>query len=109
MGHVLGTHAAITLHGTGTAADGRHGAIDGDGAHGGVLHGEVPCMARRLILTALIACMQMTVRDALNSALEEEMARDEKVYILGEEVGECNCQLHARACSPSTLFAGWRI
>lgn len=30
----------------------------------------------------------MTVRDALNSALEEEMARDEKVYIMGEEVGE---------------------
>eukprot|EP00879_Flechtneria_rotunda_P013351 GHRR01013941.1.p1 GENE.GHRR01013941.1~~GHRR01013941.1.p1 ORF type:complete len:229 (+),score=52.03 GHRR01013941.1:110-796(+) len=31
---------------------------------------------------------ELTVRDALNSALDEEMARDEKVYILGEEVGE---------------------
>eukprot|EP00775_Hariotina_reticulata_P013465 gene13465-13591_t len=31
---------------------------------------------------------QLTVRDALNSALDEEMTRDEKVYILGEEVGE---------------------
>lgn len=30
--------------------------------------------------------MQLTVRDALNSALDEEMARDDKVYILGEEV-----------------------
>jgi pyruvate dehydrogenase E1 component beta subunit len=30
--------------------------------------------------------MQMTVRDALNSALDEELARDDKVYILGEEV-----------------------
>ncbi|KAF8058069.1 PDH2 [Scenedesmus sp. PABB004] len=30
----------------------------------------------------------MTVRDALNSALDEEMTRDDKVYILGEEVGE---------------------
>ena len=30
----------------------------------------------------------MTVRDALNSALSEEMARDEKVFIMGEEVGE---------------------
>lgn len=29
---------------------------------------------------------QMTVRDALNSALDEEMARDEKVFLLGEEV-----------------------
>ena len=30
---------------------------------------------------------QMTVRDALNSALDEELARDPSVYILGEEVG----------------------
>eukprot|EP00891_Asterochloris_glomerata_P004028 jgi/Astpho2/4028/e_gw1.00063.276.1_t len=30
----------------------------------------------------------MTVRDALNSALDEEMVRDENVFILGEEVGE---------------------
>ncbi|XP_012277324.1 pyruvate dehydrogenase E1 component subunit beta, mitochondrial isoform X2 [Orussus abietinus] len=28
----------------------------------------------------------MTVRDALNSALDEEMERDEKVFLLGEEV-----------------------
>ena len=30
------------------------------------------------------------VRDALNTALDEEMARDERVYILGEEVAEYN-------------------
>lgn len=30
----------------------------------------------------------MTVRDALNSAIDEEMARDKSVYILGEEVRE---------------------
>ena len=30
----------------------------------------------------------MTVRDALNSALDEEMERDEDVFILGEEVAE---------------------
>ncbi|KAF4525195.1 hypothetical protein B566_EDAN008300 [Ephemera danica] len=29
---------------------------------------------------------QLTVRDALNSALDEEMERDERVFILGEEV-----------------------
>ena len=29
-----------------------------------------------------------TVRDALNQALDEELARDEKVFILGEEVAE---------------------
>lgn len=28
----------------------------------------------------------MTVRDALNSALDEEMERDERVFIIGEEV-----------------------
>jgi len=28
----------------------------------------------------------MTVRDALNSALDEEMEKDERVFILGEEV-----------------------
>ncbi len=30
----------------------------------------------------------MTVRDALNSALAEEMRKDEKVFVMGEEVGE---------------------
>ena len=28
----------------------------------------------------------MTVRDALNSAMDEELARDEKVFLMGEEV-----------------------
>lgn len=28
----------------------------------------------------------MTVRDALNSALDEEMEKDEKVFLMGEEV-----------------------
>lgn len=29
---------------------------------------------------------QMTVRDALNSALDEEMSADPKVFLMGEEV-----------------------
>jgi hypothetical protein len=33
----------------------------------------------------------MTVRDAINSALDEELARDSKVYILGEEVWRIRC------------------
>lgn len=33
---------------------------------------------------------EMTVRDALNSAIEEEMLRDDKVFILGEEVARYN-------------------
>jgi pyruvate dehydrogenase E1 component beta subunit len=32
----------------------------------------------------------MTVRDALNVAMEEEMMRDENVFILGEEVARYN-------------------
>jgi pyruvate dehydrogenase E1 component beta subunit len=32
----------------------------------------------------------MTVRDALNAAMEEEMKRDPTVYLLGEEVGQYN-------------------
>ncbi|KAK6177272.1 hypothetical protein SNE40_015401 [Patella caerulea] len=31
---------------------------------------------------------QMTVRDALNSALEEELKRDERVFLMGEEVAQ---------------------
>lgn len=30
--------------------------------------------------------VQMTVRDAINSAIDEELARDSKVFVLGEEV-----------------------
>lgn len=33
---------------------------------------------------------EMTVRDALNSAMEEEMLRDDKVFIMGEEVARYN-------------------
>merc|ERR1719221_2108419 len=38
--------------------------------------------------SASAAQAEMTVRDALNSALAEEMRRDEKVFVMGEEVGE---------------------
>jgi hypothetical protein len=31
---------------------------------------------------------QVTVREALNSALDEEIARDEKVFLMGEEVAK---------------------
>ena len=31
---------------------------------------------------------QLAVRDALNTAIDEELARDEKVFILGEEVAQ---------------------
>lgn len=31
---------------------------------------------------------EMTVRDALNSAMDEEMARDDRVFVIGEEVAQ---------------------
>ncbi|GAA5844976.1 hypothetical protein JCM9279_000068 [Rhodotorula babjevae] len=34
--------------------------------------------------------VDMTVREALNSAMEEEMTRDETVFVLGEEVAQYN-------------------
>ena len=36
------------------------------------------------------AMTQMTVRDALNAAMEEEMLRDERVFVMGEEVARYN-------------------
>lgn len=41
-----------------------------------------------ILLIHLVAndYLQMTVRDALNSALDEEMSSDSKVFIMGEEV-----------------------
>lgn len=30
----------------------------------------------------------MTVRDALNSAIDEELGRDERVFVMGEEVAQ---------------------
>lgn len=44
-------------------------------------------LSKRLFSTTKVAgAKQMTVRDALNSALDEEMEKDERVFILGEEV-----------------------
>ena len=41
---------------------------------------------------------QMTVRDAINSALDEELARDPSVYVLGEEVRSRLYPCHAGTC-----------
>ncbi|KAL5530676.1 PDB1 [Sanghuangporus sanghuang] len=54
---------------------------------------SLPLSARRLALARSYATQsdhQMTVREALNVAMEEEMLRDETVFILGEEVARYN-------------------
>ena len=43
--------------------------------------------SRQLSTTASLKG-DMTCRDALNSALDEELERDSKVFIIGEEVAE---------------------
>lgn len=43
---------------------------------------------RNLATTNAVAAKQMTVRDALNSALDEEIERDDRVFLLGEEVAQ---------------------
>uniref|UniRef100_A0A8C4JSF2 Pyruvate dehydrogenase E1 component subunit beta n=1 Tax=Dromaius novaehollandiae TaxID=8790 RepID=A0A8C4JSF2_DRONO len=43
---------------------------------------------RRGIRLSAPAAIQVTVRDALNQALDEELERDERVFLLGEEVAQ---------------------
>lgn len=47
-------------------------------------------LSRRSFSTTsqLAAAKNLTVRDALKSAIDEEMERDERVFILGEEVAQ---------------------
>jgi len=61
--------------------------MDGICIQGGVVnhHSSVPhILACAVPLTS--ALLQLTVRDAINSAIDEEMARDDKVFVMGEEV-----------------------
>ena len=43
---------------------------------------------RTFCLSQSAAASQITVRDALNTALDEELARDERVFLIGEEVAQ---------------------
>lgn len=49
-----------------------------------------PCPAARV--------SQVTVRDALNQALDEELERDERVFLLGEEVAQYDGAYKVRGC-----------
>lgn len=42
----------------------------------------------------------MTVREALNSAMDEEMTRDSTVFIIGEEVAQYNGAYKVRSRLP---------
>jgi len=50
---------------------------------------NVRMLSRRAFSTSnKLAAQKLTVRDALNQALDEEMEKDERVFILGEEVAQ---------------------
>lgn len=55
--------------------------------HGQVLERLVP-MASTPLRNLSTAAKEITVRDALNTAIDEEMSADPKVFLMGEEVGE---------------------
>jgi len=48
----------------------------------------VSALRRREFHRSAPAAMQMTVRDALTQAMDEELERDERVFLLGEEVAQ---------------------
>ncbi|CAL5225237.1 g8026 [Coccomyxa viridis] len=51
------------------------------------LTGRQAC-AQKYVRAFASGTQEMTIRDALNSAMDEEMSRDPDVFVLGEEVGE---------------------
>ncbi|XP_060127265.1 pyruvate dehydrogenase E1 component subunit beta, mitochondrial isoform X2 [Zootoca vivipara] len=53
-----------------------------------VAAGRFAGLPRRRFHGSAAAAAQVTVRDALNQALDEELERDEKVFLLGEEVAQ---------------------
>lgn len=50
---------------------------------------NIRSLGRRTFSTSQkIFTQQLSVRDALNQAMDEEMENDERVFILGEEVAQ---------------------
>jgi hypothetical protein len=47
----------------------------------------------------------MTVRDALNSAINDEMKRDDNVFVIGEEVAQYQGAYKARPARPAATLA----
>ena len=47
---------------------------------------------------ALANLKPLTVRDALNQALDEELARDDRVFVMGEEVAQYDGAYKVTSC-----------
>merc|ERR1711953_5426 len=52
------------------------------------IKGQSHLQGRTWGVSAVAGAQQLTVRDALNMALDEELARDERVFVMGEEVAQ---------------------
>merc|ERR1711934_709191 len=48
----------------------------------------IKSQSRNLSTTSSLSAKQLTVRDALNSAIDEELGRDDRVFVMGEEVAQ---------------------
>merc|ERR1712051_853325 len=48
----------------------------------------IKSQSRNLSTTSSLSAKQLTVRDALNSAIDEELDRDDRVFVMGEEVAQ---------------------
>jgi hypothetical protein len=70
-----------------------------------MLSAVVRNLTRRSFSTSQIAAAKnLTVRDALNSAIDEEMERDERVFILGEEVAQYDGAYKVSFTTPDPEF-----
>ena len=54
----------------------------------GPIKGQCHVQTKFLSTSNAFQAKTMTVRDALNSAIDEEIARDERVFVMGEEVAQ---------------------
>ena len=52
------------------------------------IFGWLSRLPRNFSTSSVQASKLMTVRDAINMAIDEEMERDERVFIMGEEVAQ---------------------
>ncbi|KAJ0988768.1 hypothetical protein J5N97_007124 [Dioscorea zingiberensis] len=87
-----GDYVLTTMHFVGRTMLGFARRRIGCGGFGSSILGQtlerIRPMASVLPRNYSTAAKEMTVRDALNSALDEEMSADPKVFLMGEEVGE---------------------
>lgn len=53
-----------------------------------------------------LAAQQLSVRDALNQAMDEEMENDDRVFILGEEVAQYDGAYKVKNTSNFAIYQG---